>query len=78
MGDSRRDVRGRGGVGERALGVLFGDGRGRDFGDLAVEHAEPGEREGVNLDRDILAELDEADVGVSDQRLDLQASRRSA
>ena len=45
---------------------------------LAVQHAEAREREGVDLDRGLLAELDEADVEIGDQRLDLQRARRSA
>ena len=45
--------------------------------DLAVQRAEAGEGEGVELDRDVLADLDEADVHVGDQRFDLQRLRRS-
>ena len=49
-------VAGRGGVGERALRLLFVDRRGGDGDDLAVQRAEAGEREGVELDRDLLAD----------------------
>ena len=40
---------------------------------FAVQHAEPGERKGVDLDHGVLAELDEADIEIGHQRLDLQA-----
>ena len=61
-----------GGVGEGALGLLFRDGAGGDLDDLAVQRAEAGEGEGVDLDHGVLAGLDEADVEIGDERLDLK------
>ena len=65
-------VGGGGGVGERALGLFLGDSARGDLDDLAVQHAEAGEGEGVDLDHRRLAELDEADVEIGDERLDLK------
>ena len=78
MGASGARVGRRGGVGEGAFGVLLGDRGGGDVDDLAVQRAEAGEREGVDLDHRVLAGLDEADIEIGDQRLDLKlaADRR--
>ena len=71
-----RRVGGGGRVGERALGLLLGDGARRDLDHPAVDDAEPGERERVDLDHRRLPELDEADVDVGHQRLDLKLAVR--
>jgi len=65
-------VGGGGCVRERPLGLFLRDrGRG-DLDDLAVQHAETGKGKGVDLDHGRLAELDEADVEIGDERLDLE------
>src|SRR3984957_1925541 len=59
-------------VGQSAFCVLLGDGGGGDVYNLAVESAEAGEREGVNLDHRVLAGLDETDIEIRHKRFDLK------